>query len=242
MKKKKKIKKNEKKAKKKEKKEKKKRKKGEKKEKKENKEKPEKKRVEQSTQPPKKNTKNSQNQKTMSKTLFLLCLLTHLSLQVMAGCPPNMVELIGGSCAHYCPGGVTPNLQTGQCNGCDPTCLSCDGNGCNDCIWTHYLKGSYCYPCPMPSCQSAFDSSQCNLAIGCSACRGNGDTCTECYSGYALLGSTCVELCSLPGYHKNVWGQCVPCSESFGFHCTTCTLQGCSSCAPGTNLYLGQCV
>lgn len=49
----------------------------------------------------------------------------------------------------------------------------------------------------MATCTGAFygnsSSGQCEAcATGCASCTGNTNTCTDCETGYALFGSTCL--------------------------------------------------
>ena len=136
--------------------------------------------------------------------------------------PPNFLN--EGSCGPTCPLNKYQNLETNECDLCDPSCASCFSgsiNGCLTCIPSRVYNGNgdcrktcpagkyldvplkTCFPCD-PTCKT---------------CQPDATTCTSCNAPLFLTGTSCVPKCPDGQFGDALDNTCKPCDLT---KCLTC--------------------
>lgn len=95
-----------------------------------------------------------------------------------------------------------------------------------------YTSDRYCASCYSGYAPS-YTRTECNrCATGCSACAGSISTCSSCFSGYSLVGNTCVS-CPVGCSSCTSSSYCTRCNSGYYMpsdgRCSSC-ITGCSVC------------
>ena len=151
---------------------------------------------------------------------------TCAGLPTETGCtscaPPNFLN--EGSCGPTCPLNKYKNLETNECDLCDPSCASCFSgamNGCLTCVPSRVYNGNgdcrktcpagkyldvplkTCFPCDKT----------------CKTCQPDVTTCTACNAPLFLSGTSCVPKCPDGQFGDASDNTCKPCDLT---KCLTC--------------------
>lgn len=114
-------------------------------------------------------------------------------------CALASMTFVSGVC--FCPSGTAWNAMTLNCEACDPSCTTCsepgNANYCTSCSNGIPVNGAcdgggVVTPCPNGTAQGPTGCEPCDTT--CRTCLepSNPNRCTGCYSGYKLVGGTCV--------------------------------------------------
>ena len=125
----------------------------------------------------------------------------------------------------YCP---TEFYRSGNsCIACNEFCKECNNNSatqCTECKPEFLPLVGTTNQCDCPSGKFKYSGTCNDCQLPCLTCSSISTTCTSCYPGFSLSGSTCV--CPAGEYASGA--SCLPCD----YPCTTCHTTGstCTSC------------
>lgn len=135
------------------------------------------------------------------------------------------------SCVQACPASFWVDISSYTCKPCDSSCFSCDGSSSSDCLSCmngRYILSGVCYEtCPYAtfgdsssmSCQaicpeftySDWSSRVClschKKCLNCFSLEEN--QCSQCFDGYFLQDSSCVQTCSEEYFLDNDEKACI---------------------------------
>lgn len=120
-------------------------------------------------------------------------------------CPDGCLTCLSSQCTSCLSGFTLTQSGNGfACQmGCNFPCTTCTATGCTVCATGYNIANSACnfdantcnsnpnctVSCPLGSFSASSTCSACST--GCSACT-SASTCTQCFDGYHLSGSSCV--------------------------------------------------
>lgn len=152
--------------------------------------------------------------------------------------------LYGGSCFSSCPSGVFQRINAGYCEACQPPCSACSiySTNCTSCLRT-YNSSNYFYfsgQCYANKCLDGYygdtTTSLCVLCpTGCTNCTSSA--CLTCSSPLYLYQGVCYSECP-----RGTYGNSTTCLKCVSI-CSACvSIDTCTACIGGYNLYNSSCL